>query len=754
MFKLHNLIRFYSLIACIAVATTTAIHAEALFDNYIPDSTTITLKELSVTALKYGKRVDNEAVASSIINQHEIERYNIYSFKDITSIVPNFFVPDYGSRMTSSIYVRGQGTRIDQPVVGMNIDNVPVLNKDNYDFDMLDIEHVEMLRGPQSTLFGRNTMGGVINITTLSPLNYQGTRILASYSSGNTFNVGVSSYHKPTDNLGVSLSVSYNSSDGFFTNMYNGVKTDWEKQGEGRLKLQWRGDNGLKIDNTFSFSISRQGGYPYESAELGMINYNDTCFYRRNSITDGLTVNISREKYTMTSITSYQYIDDNMTLDQDFLPVSYFTLTQARCEHAVTQDIVFKNTESSNSAYSWLAGFFGFYKNSDMDAPVIFKDYGITHLIEEKRNQANKYYPIKWDTRQFLLSSNFNTNNFGFALYHQSTYKLQRFTFSAALRADFEYNRLKYLSQCNTGYSIIDASDGSLFRHEDVNINDPGTVSKNFFQLLPKISISYDFETPSPVSAFLSIAKGYKAGGFNTQMFSDVLQQRLMGYLGIGYNYDVDKIISYKPETNWTFEVGTHAECFNGRIRTDISAFYIRSTNQQLTVFPDGTTTGRIMANAGSARSYGVEFSIKANPVDNLSIAMSYGYTNARFLEFDNGIENYSGKYIPYAPKNTIFAAANYTLPVNKKWLENVSFTVDMSAAGKIYWDESNSETQELYCLPGASIKFTNNHFSLDVWGHNLSNTSYRTFYFVSIENAFFQQGKPRTFGATLRFNI
>ena len=90
-----------------------------------------------------------------------------------------------GSRMTSSIYVRGIGARIDQPVVGLNVDNVPFLNKDNYDFDMPDIARIEVIRGPQSTLYGRNTMGGLINIYTISPLNYQGSRVMAETGKGN-----------------------------------------------------------------------------------------------------------------------------------------------------------------------------------------------------------------------------------------------------------------------------------------------------------------------------------------------------------------------------------------------------------------------------------------------------------------------------------------------------------------------------------------------------------------------------------------
>ena len=128
-------------------------------------------------------------------------------------MVPNFYIPDYGSRMTSSIYMRGQGTRIDQPVVGMNIDNVPILTKENYDLDLLDIERIEVLRGPQSALFGRNTMAGVINVTTLSPFNFQGSRAMLAYSSGNSFRVGLSTYHLLAgERLGLSVAGGYSSS--------------------------------------------------------------------------------------------------------------------------------------------------------------------------------------------------------------------------------------------------------------------------------------------------------------------------------------------------------------------------------------------------------------------------------------------------------------------------------------------------------------------------------------------------------------
>ncbi|MDE6144769.1 MAG: Plug domain-containing protein, partial [Muribaculaceae bacterium] len=145
-----------------------------------------TLKEVTVTAIKQSESLNLQPIASTTLGEKSIERYNITTMKDASEIVPNFYIPDYGSRMTSSIYVRGLGARMDQPAVGLNVDNIPVLNKNDYDIDLFDIERIEVMRGPQSVLYGRNTMGGLINIYTLSPRDVRGLRFMAEYGRGNS----------------------------------------------------------------------------------------------------------------------------------------------------------------------------------------------------------------------------------------------------------------------------------------------------------------------------------------------------------------------------------------------------------------------------------------------------------------------------------------------------------------------------------------------------------------------------------------
>ncbi len=740
-----------TVIACVAV-TANATEEPDLVPDTLPD-TSIVLDGVSVTAIKQGAKVDL-ATAATVLGRQEIEQQGVVTVRNVSDMVPNFFLPDYGSRMTSTIYVRGLGARIDQPSVGLNIDNVPVMCKENYDFDIADIARVEMLRGPQSTLYGRNTMGGLINIYTLSPMQWQGTRFIAEMASHMSLKLGASHYARLNDKLGISGGIYYTSTQGEYTNEYNGKKCDWERQGLARLKLVWQPSSSLTVSNTLSASLSRQGGYPYEWVETGRIAYNDTCFYRRTSVMDGLTVSKHFEHWTLSSITSYQYINDNMTLDQDFTPLPYFTLTQARREHALTQDVVARSDDSR--AYKWLAGAFGFYRRYHMDAPVTFKDTGIKLLIEDHINELNPYYPVVWNELSFELGSEFTNPSWGAAIYHQSSYDWKRFTFTVGLRLDYEHSKLNYHSETHTGYQVIETATGAVYQDNNIDIDDGGSLSKHFVQLLPKFSLTYHLPTAWQGSIYASVSKGYKAGGFNTQMFSDVLQQRLMGILGIGAAYDINHIVGYRPEVAWNYELGGHFESNNRRVRADAALFYIDCHDRQMTIFPDGTTTGRIMTNAGKTRSLGAEASLSVDFNDNCGMNLSYGYCDARFVRYNDGKADYRDKHVPYCPQHTLWAQAFYTYNINNgsDWAQSITLDANVKGTGAIYWNEANTQRQPFYALLGASLTLAGKHYSLQLWGRNLTGTSYHTFYFVSISHEFLQRGRSRMLGATLRVEI
>ena len=255
-------------------------------------------------------------------------------------------------------------------------------------------------------------------------------------------------------------------------------------------------------------------------------------------------------------------------------------------------------------------------------------------------------------------------------------------------------------------------------------------------------------------TVYIAASRGSKAGGFNTQMFSDVLQQRLMGMMGIGAQYDVDKMVGYKPEKAWNYELGGHFECWDARVQSDMDIFYMDCRDRQLTVFPPGTTTGRMMTNAGKTRSWGFEFTMSVNPSKLTHLNLSYGFTRSTFKDYNDGKQDHSGNRVPYAPMHTLFAEASHSLEIGGDSNKLLTLAANVRATGDIYWDEANTMRQPFYALLGASITWKQARYSLQLWGRNLTDTDYKTFYFVSIQHHFLQRGHGRSMGATLRLNF
>ena len=758
-------VRRYLLLVLFALVTW-AVYAN---ENEQKVDTLIAVDRVQITAIKQGAELRREAVATSVLSGRTLEMQGVSAVKDVMTDVPNLFMPDYGSRTTSSIYVRGMGTRIDQPVVGMNVDNVPLADKNLYDTELPDIERIEFLRGPQATLYGRNTMGGVINVYTLSPLTYQGVRLRADYGSRNSFRVAASSYNKLSEKFGFSVSAQYAHCDGYWRNLYNNSLCDKENNGNFRTKFQYR-NGALSIDNTLAFSMVAQGGYPYQyigspnpakhrEELVGKICYNEPCTYDRWAINDGLSIRYDFGKFSLASITSYQYMNDKMHIDNDFLPEYYFTLEQRKQQHHIAEDFVLRS--KNEGVYRWLVGVNGFFKRENMQAPVTFGATGIEKLILDNINN-NSGYPgeYRWGDTEgngadgILLDSRFASNNSGVAAYHRSDLHLGRWRLSLGLRFDYELVQMHYRTTTNTCYSTFpDNPDRAPMSHS-VNIDDSDLLSRGFFEFLPSFSVAVDLDDAGRNMLYLSASKGYKAGGFNTQMFSEVLQRKLQMKMGLYRDIDVEKLCAYNPEHSYNLELGGHFATHDGAFTADASLFYIECIDQQLTVFPDENSTGRMMTNAGRTRSFGAEVSATARLAKTLVLRGSYGYTNAKFRQFVSGGVDYAGNYIPYAPKNSLSLRLMQTVPFVSRWIDRMVLGVGVTGAGRIYWNEANDVSQPFYALLDASVRFEGKIWAVDFWCKNATNTSYNTFYFESMGNRFLQRGRPMSGGVRVMINI
>ena len=234
----------------------------------------------------------------SYLNTGNLDEMNIRSVKDISTVVPNLFIPDYGSKLISSAYIRGIGSRINSPAVGLYVNNVPYLDKSAFDFDFIDIASIEVLKGPQGTLYGRNTMAGLVNIKTLSPLEKQGSKIKLSFGNYNLWGVAATTSQKLADDFAFSINARYRQDDGYFKNEYTRQNSGSTRSGGGRVQLDWRVNRHWKLSFSGDYEGSDQQGYPYAGYDktlkkTGSISYNDEASYRRDILRRVCQFNIS-----------------------------------------------------------------------------------------------------------------------------------------------------------------------------------------------------------------------------------------------------------------------------------------------------------------------------------------------------------------------------------------------------------------------------------------------------------------------------
>ena len=188
---------------------------------------TLNLDEFVITSsVKETNVLKRMPTAISIVSPKMLKDRQVESLSSLSGVVPNFFVPDYGSKVSTPIYIRGVGARSGSQTVSLYVDNVPYFNPSAFDFEFQDIQRIEVLRGAQGTLYGRNAIGGIVNVYTLSPLTYQGSSVAIGGGNYGQLAARMSNYSKFNDKFGTSLALYYKKNDGYFINNYTEKKID------------------------------------------------------------------------------------------------------------------------------------------------------------------------------------------------------------------------------------------------------------------------------------------------------------------------------------------------------------------------------------------------------------------------------------------------------------------------------------------------------------------------------------------------
>ena len=536
--------------------------------------------------------------------------------------------------------------------------------------------------------------------------------------------------------------------------------------------------------------------------------------YKRNMFNTGLNIGYETDKFLFTSTTSYQFLRDLMPMDQDYMAPDYLRLEQRQKMNAVTQEFVLRSHNLSRWQHA--TGLFGSYQWLRTDGPVYFGD-AITGPIGNAITNAMKgamqgsMYPRLYQqmlqqmldggmpqraaetaaaaaaqkavdaalagvnmSAEMAVPEYFHTPSMNFAAFHESNIQLAdqwKLTLGLRFNVDqvkIEYDALAYMNM--TGGTAERQATYHLTSHVVDNL------SKTYTQLLPKVGLTYSLNN-NKGNLYALVSKGYRAGGYNIQMFSDVLQTELNAHQqdAMRGDYDVEhtaadyeaieETIAYKPEESWNYEVGGHFNLFGGSTHFDIALFYMQIRNQQLSVMAPQSNYGRIMVNAGKSHSCGLETTLRGKLFDNaLDWAVAYSFTNAKFDEYLYQVPNpysslgteafgqdFSDNYVPFVPQHTFSAMADWHMG-------KFTLGANVSGQGKIWWDEANTYYQKLYALLGAHADYDFGPVVLSLWGRNLTDTKYNTFAIQSSAAGgtryFAQRANPLQVGVDLRIHF
>ncbi|TAH20426.1 MAG: TonB-dependent receptor [Cytophagales bacterium] len=705
--------------------TFSEVHAN---HDIVLDENTQTLGEVVVTANKREEDIVKVATSVTSLSAKKLEDTRTWGLGGLTALVPNYTYQELGVPFQQVQSIRGIQVFSENPAVSTYIDDVNNIDILANGFAFTDIERVEVLRGPQGTLFGRNAMGGVINIITKQPSNK--TTGFAEVGAGN---LGLQrhslGFKTPIikDKLFFGVNGLFQTQDGYWKNdttgtgatdrSANGKTVGGEKNLYGNMYLKWLPTQRLSLtlnlkgqrdwSNNTGFFVS-QADRDLALANPDKINLARVGSHERNILNASLVAKYFADKFTITSISAYQTIDLSFK-DIDFPGFYHSFYKSAIGEKLPPQEVYSQElriNSNSDSKLQYTAGFYGF-------SQVGYEPS--TNLAFELAPNAYSIFRNK--------SDNFGLAGFG-ELSYQITDKLKA---TVGLRYDYEKREATF-----NGFG-----DASFIGGVFTQTKPDTTVSGNYSALSPKVALSYAVNDRSNI--YLTYTRGFRAGGVNAQKVPNNIRQ------------------TFDPEYSNNYEAGYKTFLADKKLSIGASAFLIQWNDLQFFNLVAPFTYAR--ENVGNAQSAGLELEISAIPVKGLQLDGSFGLNQTEYksfslkrVNFGTGAETSTaigGNSLSNAPSHTLFLGAQYEYAISKKL--KVVIRGEVRNIGSYYTDIQNKIQQPSYTLINSRIGFSYDTYSLFFWGQNLNNERYLAF--GNPDSSFgrsVRTAAPRTFGVTV----
>jgi iron complex outermembrane recepter protein len=694
------------------------------------------IEEIIVSARKRSEQLQKIPLPVSVLNSTVIDDANIENLQDIALRVPGLNV-SYFSVGQPSIHMRGVGSNDD----GAALDNSVVLFLDDIyigristiDINVLDLEQIEVLRGPQGSLYGKNAIGGAINMVSALPAENVGTQFTAS--AGNMDSRSLTG--KVTGPLGSQallgrLSVSSRRREGWQENLVIGGDRQHDDSNDSlRAKLLYTAAENLQWYLGFDFSndelnstgrIPVVGRVPVEVLDAqgepqGELRLPTDIFtdlggdsrHATNGVegfTDrtiwGLTsrVTLDRNDYRFTSITGYRDSTFEWLEDSTGLPGSVIALP--------ISDYVDEKHRQFSQELRWSSAEHG----------------GINYLLgayfSYEDTQRKEHFQIGQDTAR----SHQNNISQSFALFGEASYHIGHAT-KLTLGGRYTYDRKELDQQAwNGGSPAIILEDFRL------------RSSADWQDISPSAALSW--HRSDSLMLFARIAKGFKNGGF----------QGVPGTLEAARR-EID------PETAWDYEIGLKSRWYENRLQFNMVGFYTRYEDLQVTQFRTIDNFGIFeTSNAGTANLKGLELEAIFHASENLELTGSYAWLDARYDRF-NDVQgrDFSGNRLRQAPEHSANLAARYLWTLERG---DLSLRLDYRYQSKSYQEPDNSVTVfPSYDLLDAKLSFSpgDNKWEVSLWAKNLLDEDYITHLYLLGGNDYALFGTPRTVGVSLRYS-
>jgi len=734
-------------VALMAVATSSRAQTAS-------EAAPVALDEIVVTAQKRAENLQDVPVSVTAMTGAQLQNQRVGDVLALSGLAPGLQIKTDDNAANPRMFIRGIGVNDFNPgtasAVGVYVDGVYIASPLAQLAGFYDLEQVEVLRGPQGTLYGRNTTGGAINVVTKKPSSTPGGDIAVEYGRFNAINAQ-GGFGGPIagDDLSFRISGLYDKNDGYTTNRLTGNKGNDANRWALRAALRWKPDDKLTADLSLSLNQSRGGSIwtynrsilPQTAEATGADGFCKAGFYTSGQCTNalgyantsgnlyegdyrfegkdivklfGATASVAYDLGDMTlySVTGYQRAARDDWEDTDANPLQVISARYIALQETASQE--FRLQSNGEGPLRWVTGLY--WAKDDLSNDSHYD------VLSDLRNPTPDN-PTGMDPAASIgvFGWPLTLKSRSWAVFGQFDYDLtERLTFTGGLRYSVDDKSIHYVSDVDYGLVTLFVHDGD----------------KSFKSLSGRLGLRYALSDDA--NLYATYNRGYKSGGFFT-----------------GQTADEADLEPYDDETVDAFEVGAKSEFLDRRLRLNAAAFYYDYKDLQVyTTIQRGLLTVQYFTNASTARVYGAEAEVEARPARGLSLTLGAALLHAEYEDFVSVGEDYSGNRLPSAPKLSFNGAIRYEHPLP---VGDFTGQLDFTHRSKVYFDTANTErlSDEARTFVNGQVgwKLDGGRYELGVWGKNLFDET-NILDITAIEGLgfdAFSMGPPRTYGVYLR---